>query len=143
MLFMEYLSGEEITVDCYRGKGGFIAIPRVRKAMRSGISFDCQGIDDPEIMYYSKQIAETLDLRYAFGFQYKRNDQGVPCLLECNPRVQGSMVHSTLAGSNVVWYAVKDVLREKVVISEPQWDYRMIRYWGAMGLNNGEQDARI
>ena len=43
-----------------------------------------------------------MDLRYAFGFQFIGDK-----LLECNPRVQGTMIASTYAGCNIIYSAVK------------------------------------
>ena len=41
-------------------------------------------------------------LKYAHGFQFKENKNGVPQIIESNPRIQGTTVLSTLAGANII-----------------------------------------
>jgi carbamoyl-phosphate synthase large subunit len=68
-------------------------------------------------------LAHELDLKYAFGFQFKGGK-----LLECNPRVQGTMMASTFAGANIIYSAVKYALGEEVPEFNIDWDSRVLRY---------------
>jgi biotin carboxylase len=77
--------------------------------------------------------AEELGLDGVFGFQFKESRDGSVMLLECNPRVQGTMVTSVLAGANVVWAAVNDALgRPPLSIPAPRIGTRLRRYWGGV-----------
>ena len=124
LLVMEYLEGDEYTIDCFRGNR-FISIPRKREEIKSGISFKTSLVKDDELIEYSKKISEELDLKYAFGFQFKGGK-----ILECNPRVQGTMIASTLAGANIIYSAVKYALGEDVPELEIDWNFSLMRYWG-------------
>lgn len=137
-LVMEYLPGIEYSVDCFRGKNSFVAIPRRRNKIRSGISFDTTVELRSDLIDICKKLAERIDLKYAFGFQFKLDWDGVPKLIECNPRVQGTMVASCFAGFNIIYASVKEALGEEVNI-----DYTYLkdgvnfrRYWG--GICNGK-----
>jgi len=136
LLVMEYLPGDEITIDVFRDRNHFISIPRVREEVRSGISFRNSAFNSDELINYSEKISEHLDLKYCFGFQFKYDVYGIPKILECNPRVQGTMVFSTFMGANMVYFAVKSALGEQLPKVELDWDTKLIRYWGALGLNS-------
>lgn len=138
LLVMEYLPGDEYTVDAFRAPpdaadDGSVVIPRRRDEVQSGISFRATVDRDEEMIAYTERLAEALDLSYAFGFQFKRDAEGRPKLLECNPRVQGTMVASTLAGANVVDASVGAAFDGRIPSFDPEWDRTFYRYWGGVG----------
>jgi carbamoyl-phosphate synthase large subunit len=145
LIVQEYLPGEEYSVDVFRGNSGAIAIPRLRKKMRGGITFHAVVEMNEKMQEFSLKLAESLDLRFCFGFQFKLSDEGIPKILECNPRVQGTMVTSVFAGYNVIWWSIKEVLGEEVSIPEPiKNKVQFIRYWGGIAINDeGEVTGRI
>jgi len=137
LIVQEFLPGAEYTVDVFRGHHGTLAIPRLRKEIRSGITFQAKVELRADLEKFGLQLAEELDLRYAFGFQFKVSEEGVPKLLECNPRVQGTMVSAMFAGCNVIWWAVREALGEKVIPNKPSPNMdgmRFIRYWGGIAI---------
>ncbi|MCH8328890.1 MAG: ATP-grasp domain-containing protein, partial [Nanoarchaeota archaeon] len=87
-----YGSGIEYTVDCWRGDIGTCYVPRIRQKIRSGITFDTCIDMRQDIIDYSSKLANHLNLKYCFGFQFIIGKKGIPYLIECNPRVQGTMV---------------------------------------------------
>jgi carbamoyl-phosphate synthase large subunit len=137
LIVQEFLPGAEYTVDVFRGQHGTIAIPRLRQEIRSGITFQAKLELRADLEQYAIRLAEELNLRYAFGFQFKLSEDGVPKLLECNPRVQGTMVTSVFAGCNIIWWAIKEALGDEVIPSKPSQsvdDMRFIRYWGGLAV---------
>jgi len=137
LIVQEFLPGAEYTVDVFRGHHGAVAIPRLREEIRSGITFQARVELRADLEQFALQLAEELDLRYAFGFQFKLSEEGIPKLLECNPRVQGTMVTAMFAGCNVIWWAVKEALGGKVVPNKPSSSVngmRFIRYWGGLAV---------
>ncbi len=135
LLVMDYLEGDEYTVDVLRTKTHFLALPRKRESMQSGITFRASLEQNEAIITACRQLADTIGLEYCFGFQFKKDAHGKPVLLECNPRVQGTMVMSALAGGNIIAASVLDVLGEPILPMEIDWNTRLIRYWGAIGIN--------
>ena len=130
LMVMDYLPGREYSIDCFRGEHVQIAVPRIRAAMRDGISTDTTIVDEPEMARHALLIGKRLGLTGVYGVQFKANAEGVPCLLEVYPRVQGTMAASVLAGANVIWMGVKEAMGEPVT-EEPKVRIgtRCVRHW--------------
>ncbi|TAL65598.1 MAG: ATP-grasp domain-containing protein [Bacteroidetes bacterium] len=135
LLVMDYLPGDEYSVDILNTKQNIIVIPRKRDLIRSGITFNGSLEKNLEIITYSSKLAKHIGLQYCFGFQFKLNNEGIPIILECNPRIQGTMVLSTFAGANLIYSAVKYLLNEPVPDLQIDWDTHLLRYWGAVSIN--------
>jgi carbamoyl-phosphate synthase large subunit len=142
LMVMEHLPGTEYTVDVFHGDD-ILAIPRRRDRIVSGITFAGTVERREDIIQSSERLARSLGLDYAFGFQYKLDNEGTPKLLECNPRVQGTMVLSTLAGANMIYAAVMKALGEPVPSMRVTWGTRLMRYWGGIGVADGRLAVRI
>jgi carbamoyl-phosphate synthase large subunit len=136
LLVTEYLPGPEYSVDAFIGVNSRIAIPRLRGEIRSGISFVTKCELRTDLMEFTLAAAEHLGLRLAFGFQYKLDSAGTPKVLECNPRVQGTMAASSCSGVNVIWLAVSETLGEPQAagLQQVHATSRFYRYWGGIGV---------
>lgn len=141
LVVMEYLPGNEYSVDVLVDNGRFIsAIPRSRDHIKMGISFVGTVTKDEEIIGYSRRIVEGLHLNGNIGLQFKRNINGIPMIIESNPRVQGTIVLCTAAGENMVYEAVKLGLGEKLSAPSINWGLKMIRYWDELFIDiNGNK----
>jgi len=136
LLVMEYLPGEEYTVDAFCGSRFAIAVPRQRLSVRSGITFHSRTELRKDLIEYALSAGRELGLRYVFGFQFKLDGAGIPKVLECNPRIQGTMVASVFSGANVVWFGVREVLGDPINgLSEPLHPSEFLRYWGGVAVN--------
>ena len=123
----DFKDGEEYTVDVFIGKSNKIVIPRKRLSIRSGIS-EVNYIDRNEIIIKrALDLAESLNLKNLFGFQFLWNGSGEPFLLECNPRIQGTNMASVLAGTNVIEYLISEAFNLKYEVVEPKWDSTFFR----------------
>lgn len=139
LMVSEYLPGNEYSVDVLADKGNpIVVIPRKRLQIRSGITFRGVTEKHQKIIEYSRLLTEKLKLSYAFGFQFKLDGNGEPKLLECNPRIQGTMVVATLSGANIIYSAIKILLGEKIPKFDVRWDTKFLRYWGGVSIVNGE-----
>lgn len=136
IIAMEYLPGNEITIDVFRDSSNFISIPRIREEIRSGISFVNYALNDEKLMRYSKIISEYLDMQYCFGYQFKYDEEGIPKILECNPRVQGTMIFATFMGANLVYSSIKSCIGEHIPSFLLDWETSLLRYWGALGVTS-------
>jgi len=137
LLVMEHLPKDEYTVDILNS-GTITAVPRKRNVIHSGISFESTVEKNELISQYSIMLAEELKLKYAFGFQFKLDENNIPKLLESNPRIQGTMVLSTFAGANIIYGAVKSALNENVPVFDIQTGTKILRYWGGIGVNDND-----
>lgn len=134
LIVMEYLPGDEYTIDVFRREQDIVAIPRKRLMIRSGITFAASLEKNEFLIEYSKRLANVLGLNFCFGFQFKLHEDGRPFLLECNPRIQGTMVMSTFANANIIYDSVKCILGENIPEKNIDWNTKLLRYWGAIGL---------
>lgn len=134
LMVLDFLPGDEYSVDAFLGEKVSVAIPRLRKEIVNGISFRTSLEYRRDIMEGTLKAAHELGLRYAFGFQFKLDSQGVPKVLECNPRVQGTMAASVFSGVNVIWMAVREAINAPVTtIPERFAESEFYRYWGGLG----------
>jgi len=136
LIVMEYLPGTEYTVDVFRSDEDMCIVPRTRDIIKSGITFSGKLEKNRGIIDITTQILNEIDLKFCFGFQYKLDENKIPKILECNPRVQGTMIMSTMAGANIIYAAVKSLLDEKIPSFNIDWNYRFYRYWGGLGFND-------
>lgn len=136
LMVMEYLPGTEYTIDILMDEVTNVIVPRRRDVISSGITFQGTTENNHELITYSRKLATEIGLTSAFGFQFKLDYNGVPKLLESNPRIQGTMVLSTFAGANIIYGAVKQVLGEPIPEFNINWGSKIIRYWGGMGICN-------
>jgi len=145
LLVTEYLPGPEYTIDVFRGKHGSVIIPRLRGAIRSGITFDATVDLRSDLVDYSKKLAESLNLVYCFGFQFKLSAENIPKLLESNPRVQGTMVVDVFTGFNVIYYSVMEALGKPVKVDDfdLKSEIRFKRYWGGIGIDGSRIIGKI
>jgi carbamoyl-phosphate synthase large subunit len=136
---MEYLPGTEYSVDMLlRGGETLAVVPRPREITKLGISFMGRIEKNLEIEELASKIAREIGLEYNINMQFKMSEEGVPKIIEINPRVSGTIVMSTGAGVNLPYLGVKLALGEEMPPIEPKYGTRMIRYWGEIFV---EQDG--
>jgi carbamoyl-phosphate synthase large subunit len=130
LIIMEYLSGEEYSVDCLVNNGTVLyCIPRLRNRMNGGISIDATVIRNEAVINLATKICEKLRLHGNIGIQFKFDKNNNPQILEINPRLQGSIVLCAAAGVNLPYYGVLLATNSKVPIVPVNWGIRMCRYW--------------
>ncbi len=139
LLVTEYLPGPEYSVDAFAGEKVQVAVPRIRKAIRSGISFENELEYRTDLIAYTLALGRQLGLKYAFGFQFKLDAGGRAKLLECNPRLQGTMVASLFSGVNVIWMGVKEALGEPPEsLPATLRTASFHRFWGGVGFDGAQ-----
>ena len=144
MLLMEYLPGNEYTVDVLCRKGiTFAAVPRLRTKMTGGITTGGVVANDdnyPIILESCKSVIEGFGLSYNVGLQFKVSRDGVPLLLEVNPRLQGTTTMSVAAGVNIPELMIKMALEEFDYKYTPsiKWGLEMHRIWQEL-FNDGKR----
>lgn len=106
LLVMPYLDGPEYSVDVFRRFGKTLVLPRRRSLIRAGISMATELELHEEMVRVVEKFVDALNIEGVLGFQFILRD-GVPYVIESNPRVQGTMVASLLSGVNLLWLEVK------------------------------------
>lgn len=101
-IVVEYLPGEEYTIDCFsdRDAGLLFCGGRQRVRTKCGISMDSRPVDDRVFLEYASAISKKLTLYGAWFFQLKKDQQGTYKLLEIAPRIAGTMALHRVQGVN-------------------------------------------
>lgn len=101
-IYQEYLPGTEYTVDvfCDCQSTPLVIVPRVRMAIKSGISTKCQIIRNHYLEKTVSNLCKHLSIIGACCIQFKEDSTGSPKILEINPRLGGGTSMSLLIGIN-------------------------------------------
>lgn len=119
-LIMEFLPGEELTVDCFsdRDRGLLFARARPRLRTRAGISMSSRTVtEDALISEMAEAIDERLELHGAWFFQLRQDAAGRLRLLEVAPRAAGTSAVHRVTGVNFALLSIYEQLRVPVRLS--------------------------
>jgi carbamoyl-phosphate synthase large subunit len=119
-LIMEFLPGEELTVDCFsdREQGVLFARARPRLRTRAGISMSSRTTPtDGVARRYAEAITGRLALHGAWFYQLREDVGGQPRLLEVAPRVAGTSAVHRVTGVNFALLSLYEHLRVPVQIA--------------------------
>lgn len=130
LLIVEYLPGEEFTVDCFTDKEGKLlyCAARKRNRVKDGISVNTYFVEEQQEF---NQIAELLNtkinFRGAWFYQVKRDKEGELCLLEIASRLGGSSLLSRAVGVNFALLSLFDAFDYKVSVFKNDYKVELDR----------------
>ena len=134
VLLLEYLPGEEFTVDCFTDKDGKLlySAGRKRNRIKNGISVNTFFLEDQSIFNeLAKTINQHLKFRGAWFYQVKCNSQGNLCLLEVASRIGGSSLLSCAVGVNLALLSLFDTFGFPVNIVKNNYRVELDRALGS------------
>ncbi len=117
-ILVEFLPGEEITVDCFSDRKQRLLWvgPRTRERVRAGITMRSRALElTREIQVIADTVNERLNLRGPWFLQLKRDRFGRFKLLEVCCRTGGAMVMQRARGVNLPLMAIQDFLQRDLV----------------------------
>ena len=126
ILVLEYLPGEEFTVDCFTDRKGklLFSAARKRNRIRDGISVNTFFAENQaEFESMAMAINNAIPFRGAWFYQVKRDKDGALCLLEIASRLGGSSLLSRAVGVNFALLSLFDAFGYDVTVSKN--DYRV------------------
>ncbi|MFO0765103.1 MAG: ATP-grasp domain-containing protein [Patescibacteria group bacterium] len=129
-IVMEPLPGKEWTVDAYIDAAGATAyvVPRERLQMSGGISSKGKTVHETEVMKRTEALLALLPCHGPVCVQWKQDANGVPMLLEMNPRLSGAVTITALAGANPMACLLEDLAHGRV--NPVEWrDIAVVRYF--------------
>jgi biotin carboxylase len=117
LMVLEFLDGYEYSIDCLAGADGtlYAAIPR-----KKGNGRIREVENNKELIDMAHKIAEHYKIPFVYNIQVKYKD-GVPKLLEINPRMSGGLHISCLSGINIPYYAIKLLLEGTIEPLHPKY----------------------
>ena len=100
LIAQEHLPGEEYSVDVFADANGHVvaAVPRTRTRVDSGVSIAGQTVRDGGLESTAAAVAAAIGLTGVANVQLRRDTNGIPALLEVNPRFPGAMPLTIAAG---------------------------------------------
>jgi len=118
---MEYLPGDEFTIDCFSDNGDLLyAGARTREKTTRGISVLSRLVSDKDLniqfQNYAQIISKTLNLHGLWFFQMKYDKNNNIKLLEIGPRVSGTMSLNRAKGVNFIELALYQKLGYKIEV---------------------------
>lgn len=120
-VIVEFLPGEEITIDCFTNWKGELKFfsPRTRERIRAGISMRSSYLDrESSIEEIATNINDCVKFRGPWFFQLKKDKFNKWKLLEISCRIAGTMVAQRARGVNLPLLAVQDYMERDVVCLE-------------------------
>jgi len=130
LLILEYLPGEEFTVDCFTDRDGKLlySAARKRNRVKDGISVNTFFVEDQkEFTTIAELINSKIEFRGAWFYQVKRNKEGNLCLLEIASRLGGSSLLSRAIGVNFALLSLFDIFDYKVSITKNDYKVELDR----------------
>lgn len=117
LVVLEYLPGEEMTVDCISDRHHNLikVLPRKREKVFSGMSvYGSTVLPDKEVLLIANTINARLKLSGLWYFQIKKSDSGVYKLLEISMRCAGTMCQTRARGYNLPLLSVYTALGKDI-----------------------------
>lgn len=117
LMVLEYLDEYEYSIDCIGYNGQLLsAVPRKKEG---GRIYKLE--DKPELLEIARKFTEEYNLTYVYNIQVKYKD-GVPKLLEVNPRMSGGLHLTCLSGVNYPYEALKLLLEGNPEVLKPNYN---------------------
>jgi hypothetical protein len=129
LLILEYLPGEEYTVDCFTDRHGSLryAGPRQRSRVANGISVSTVKAAGRRFAALANKINQALIFSGAWFFQVKERHDGELVLLEIAPRIAGASCYHRMMGVNLPLLSLFDAIGRDVEIFENPYSLSMDR----------------
>ncbi len=127
-----YLPGAEYSVDVLATPEEHVlaAVPRHRLKVDSGVAVTAATVRDHELQRLSARVVSSLGLAYVNNVQWKRDADGVPRLLEINPRLPGTLPLTIASGVHMPDLCLRLWRRQKIALEALQFEpTAMVRTW--------------
>jgi len=133
LLILEYLPGDEYTVDCFTDRNGKLLFcgARSRSRILNGISVNTSPItNDSKFKSIAEIINATLKFNGSWFFQVKKDASGKLKLLEIAPRIAGSMALYRNLGVNFPLLSLWNLLGKDILIIKNKYNLTLDRALG-------------
>jgi carbamoyl-phosphate synthase large subunit len=130
IIIQENLPGEEFSVDVIADLDGNVlaAVPRSRERVDSGVSIAGRTVRRPELIRTATEVARAIGLSGVANVQLRYSTEGIPALLEVNPRFPGAMPLTIAAGVDMPSLLLDLVLGRPVPSSVDFVELANVRY---------------
>lgn len=106
-IIQEYLEGDEYSVDCVANKGEvFYSVCKLNENMENGVARKSTVVENPACISQCVEVCNKLKLHGNIGFDLKCNKDGVPIIIDVNPRLTATVSLAEVAGVNLPFMAL-------------------------------------
>lgn len=121
LIVMQYMPGTEWTVDAYRARNGNMVyvVPRERVGLAGGISIKGKTVRHEKLIELTTDICNQIGFFGPVCVQWRADSNGVPHLLEINPRLSGGLPITVASGVNPV----------KAILAEYNGEEPVVQSW--------------
>lgn len=143
IMVMEFLPGTEYSVDVLADHGNIVyCVCRKGINVVSSIMVDSVIVEDLYIFEICSKVVKILGLDGNIGFDLKENTEGRPCVMEINPRLAAGVVACAVAGVNLPYLRIKQLLGEELPQLKAKCGYIMQRRYNEVFFDeNGDEIA--
>jgi carbamoyl-phosphate synthase large subunit len=143
LIVQEFLPGEEYSVDVLADAAGQViaSVPRLRARVDSGVSVGGRTVHDAEIEWFGRAVAQATGVTYVANVQCRRTAEGIPALLEVNPRMPGTLGLTIASGVDMPRLALAALLGRPVPASLDFCERAVVRFLDERILDPAEVAA--
>lgn len=128
IIVMEYLPGIEYTVDLLADKGDVLYIAGKRNNVSlMSIAQESTLSAEPSAYKLCTDIVRLMNLDGNIGFDFLYNSNGIPILMDTNPRITATISLCAAGGLNLPYLRVKQLLGEELPDIEINYGVKMKR----------------
>ena len=114
-IVQEYLPGAEYTVDLLSYKGGALYFAcKINSNMENGVARKSTIVYNPQCVEQCIEVCKLLNLHGNIGFDLKYSEDGVPIIIDVNPRLTATISLVAKAGLNLPYLALQMALMEYI-----------------------------
>ena len=113
MMLVEYMPGNEYTVDLLADHGKVLyMVGRENVVSMMSIALESVVTRIESAYETSRMIVEALKFDGNIGFDFMKNEKGIPVLMDINPRLTATVSVTAAAGINLPYLRIKQLLGE-------------------------------
>lgn len=144
MLLVEYLPGNEYTVDLLADHGKIeYMVGRENVVSLMSIAQDSIVKEDKDAYEMSAIVIDALKLDGNIGFDFMRDANGHAVLMDLNPRITATVSVIAAAGVNLPYLRVKQLLGEDLPSILPEYGTRLRRRYGEIYTDSNGNRVEI
>lgn len=136
MMAMEYLPGEEGSVDLIADNGKIVYMAyRESNVNLHSIPQEATLVYNEEAYQIAREVVKSLCMTGSADFDFKYDRNGHPVLMEINPRIAATMQIFKEGGLNLPYLRIKQLLGEELPKVDVQYGVKMKRRYLEMFAN--------
>lgn len=136
IIVMEYLPGIEYTVDLLADKGKILYIAGKRNHVSlMSIAQESSLAEEPWAYKLCAEIVRLMNLDGNIGFDFLFDAEGIPILMDINPRITATISLCAAGGLNLTYLRIKQLLGEELPEIKINYGIKMKRRYLEMFTN--------